>query len=179
MAGVVGDVSQGNQLIQLAQGLDFGQRDQVTPTEATDLSFHAALFMGASDAGEAEERVEAVVAAHGHEALGLLAVPTLEHPDDGRLEVVIADAAGHPAELLEGSDVAVDEDLLGLVGIDPVEGLPRGGQPHDEHAADDLLTGEPEADLAEVDFSFLTDRMGLGHLTWARATGRRAFTSAT
>ena len=104
------------------------------------------------------------MAAHGHEALGLLAVPTLEHPDDGGLEVVIANASGHAAELLEGSDVAVDEDLLGLVGIDPVEGLPRGGQTHDEHAADDLFTREPEADLAEVDFGFFTGRMGLGHV---------------
>jgi hypothetical protein len=161
VAAVVGDIGQGNQLVQLAQGLDLRQRDQVAPTEATNFSLHTSLFMGTSDAGEAEERVEAVVAAHGHEALGLLAIPALEHPDHGRLEVVIANASGHPTELLEGSDMAVDEDLLGLVGIDPVEGLPRGGQPHDEHAANDLLTGEPEADLAEVDFSFLTDRMRL------------------
>jgi hypothetical protein len=60
--------------------------------------------------------------------------------------------------------VAVDEDLLGLVGIDAVEGLPRSGQAHDEHATDDLFARESEADLAKVDLGFFARRMGLGHV---------------
>ena len=68
----------------------------MTPAEAPDLAFDATLLVRALRAGEAEERVEAVVAAHGDEALGLLAIPTLEHPDDGRLQVVVADAARAP-----------------------------------------------------------------------------------
>ena len=57
----------------------------------------------------------------------------MHHPDDGGLEVVVADALGDAAEVGEGPDVPVDEDLLGLVGIDAVEALARRRQPHDEH----------------------------------------------
>jgi hypothetical protein len=43
VAGIVLVVSQGDQLVQLAQRLDFGQRDQVAPAEATHFTFDAAL----------------------------------------------------------------------------------------------------------------------------------------
>ena len=68
-----------------------GHRHEVATAEAPDLAFDPAFLMRALDAGEAEERVEAVVAAQGDEAVGLVAVPALQHPDDGRLQVVVAD----------------------------------------------------------------------------------------
>ena len=87
---------------------------------------------------------------------------------------------GHPAELLEGSDVAVDEDLLGLVGIDPVEGLARGRQPHDEHPADDQLAAESRKLIWPKSTSASSPAgWDWGTLTCGQATGRRAFTSAT
>jgi hypothetical protein len=43
VAGVVFGISQSNQLVQFAQRLDFGQRDQVTPAEATHFTFDTAL----------------------------------------------------------------------------------------------------------------------------------------
>ena len=52
-------------------------RDEVTPTEAADLALHAALLVGAVDAGAAEERVESVVAAQRGEPFGLGAVTPL------------------------------------------------------------------------------------------------------
>ena len=68
--------------------------------EATDLALHPALLVGPVGSGDTEEAVEAVVRAQGDEALALLAIPALQHPSDGRLEVVVADAeVGHPAEV--------------------------------------------------------------------------------
>jgi hypothetical protein len=67
----------------------------------------------------AEEAVESVVGS-GHEALRLLAVPSPQDPHDGRLQIVVSDAPRHSAERFEGTHVAVDEHLLGLVEVDAV-----------------------------------------------------------
>jgi hypothetical protein len=79
------------------------------------------------------------MAAHGHESLGLFPIPPLQHPGDGRLQVVIADSPRHTTEMLERPDVAIDEDLLCFVGIDPMKGPARCRQPHHEHPADHHL----------------------------------------
>jgi len=64
------------------------------------------------------------VAAHGDEPLGLDAATSLHDPDDRGLQVVIANPLRHSAEVLERFDVAVDEDLLGLVEIHAVKPRP-------------------------------------------------------
>jgi len=69
--------------------------------------------------------VKAVVGAQRHEAVGLDAVAPLEDAHDGRLQVVIAQAMGQASKVLGRADVAVEEHLLGLVGIDPMEPLPE------------------------------------------------------
>ena len=96
--------------------------------------------------------------------LGLLAVPASQHPDHGRLQVVVADAeAGHPSEVLEGSDMPIQEDLLGLVQVDAVEPLARGRQAHDEHPPLGEQPVQVEADAAEVDFGLLAEGVVLRH----------------
>ncbi len=76
----------------------------------------------------------------------LQALAAEEHLDHRRLQVVIADAAGHRPEVLEGQDVALEEGLLGLVGEGHVEAPARVAEAQAEHpqhaaAARDLPTG--------------------------------------
>ena len=163
VAEVVPLVASGHQLVQHLHGGDVGDRDEVAPAEPPDLAFHATLLVGALDAGQTEEGLEAVVAAHGDESVGLDPTSALHHPDDGGLQVVVADALGHPAEVGEGGHVSIEEHLLGLVHVDPVEPLAAGRQSHHEHPALDRLPVEEEADLAEVDLGLLAERMVLGH----------------
>ena len=170
--GIISFVGKSDEVVQLGQGLDRRQRHEVTPAKASDLTFDATFLVCPFLAGQAEERVEAVVASERHEALGLFAVSALQHPCNGGLQVVIADANRHASEVLEGSDVSVDEDLLSFVGIDAVEGLSRRGEPHDEHPPDDLFTAKAKTDLAEVDLGLFARWMGLGNLD--RNEGNRA-----
>ena len=140
--------------VEVGQALHAGEASLVDPP----------LLVGAVGPGDAEEAVKGVVGAQSHEALRLDAVPALEHPGHGRLQVVVADAErGHPAEVLEGAHVAVEEGLLGLVQVDAVEPPARGRQPHDEHPALGEQAVEIEADAPEVDLRLLAQRMVLGH----------------
>lgn len=72
------------------------------------------------------------------------------------------DVAGRDAaDRLERLDVALQERLLRLSRVDPVDGLARVGQPEDEHVA----LGPPadhHPDLAEVDLGLLTRGVLLG-----------------
>ena len=118
-------VARGDQLVQLGQRGDPGDGHEMASAEAADLAFDAAFLVCPSLPGLTEEGLEDVVTAYRDEALGLVAVATHQHPGDRRLQVVVADAARHAPEVLEGPDVSVDENLLGLVGIDAVEALAR------------------------------------------------------
>jgi hypothetical protein len=161
---IVPGVSGGHQLVQLLHRLDAGHRDKVAPAESPDLAFDASFLVGAVLSRDAEEAVEAVVGAQGDEPLGLLAVASPQHPNDGGLEVVVADAtARHPAKVLEGPDVAVEEHLLGLVQVDAVEAPAGGRQAHDEHPALGEQPVQVEADAAEVDLRLLAEGVVLGH----------------
>ena len=171
MAEVVPLVASGHQAVQHLHRDDVGDRDEVAPAEPSDLAFHASLLMGALDAGQAEEGLEAVVAAHGDEPVGLDPTPPLHHPDHGRLQVVVADAPGHPAEVGESGHVPVEEHLLGLVHVDAMEALAAGRQAHHEHPALDRLAVEEEADLAEVDLGLFAEGVVLGHTDLGQGQG--------
>jgi len=58
-------------LVELGHRGHLGHRDHKAAAEAADLSFDAALFVGALDAGQAEEAVKTVVGPQGGEAVGL------------------------------------------------------------------------------------------------------------
>ncbi|MBC7631240.1 hypothetical protein, partial [Aeromicrobium sp.] len=58
--GVVEQVRRRDVLAQLGQGSALGDRDEVAAPEPADLSFDAALLMGALQTGLAEERLETV-----------------------------------------------------------------------------------------------------------------------
>ena len=122
--------------------------------------------MGPFETGSAEERLEAVVRAQRHEALGLEAAAALENLHHGGLEVVVADAPGHATELLEGLDVSVQEHLLGFVAIGMAEGFARGRHAHDEelHLGEHIV--QVDADRPEVDLGFGSELvvLGNGHL---------------
>ena len=60
------------------------------------------------------ERVKTEVAAQQYESLGLDPVSAEQHPYNGRLQVVIADAGGHTPKAFKGIDVTGEERLLGL-----------------------------------------------------------------
>jgi hypothetical protein len=121
----------------------------VTAAEPSDLAFHAAFLMSPGFAGDAEERVELVVRAQGDESPGLVPVPSFQHPDHGRPEVVIADQAGQGAEVLERQDVAFEEGFLRLGGERDVERAARVRQPHHEHPQLQQDPGDGGVELAE------------------------------
>jgi hypothetical protein len=108
----------------------------VAPSEAADLALHAALLVGAVDAGAAEEQVETVMAAQCGEPFGLRPVTALEDPDDGGFEVVVPDPSGNTAEVLEGQYVALfypygktlraDDRRTRLEMSEPRTAMPRG-----------------------------------------------------
>ena len=62
----------------------------------------------------------------------------------------------------ERPDVPVEEYLLGLVEIDPVERLAAGREAHDEHPGLDDDAVQVEAHLAEVDLGLFGEGVGLG-----------------
>ena len=59
MPDVLGDLDLLDALVQLRQGVDLGNGDQVVAAEASALVLDAALLVGALDARPAVERVEA------------------------------------------------------------------------------------------------------------------------
>ena len=168
---IVEAIPLGDQLVQLRQGGDLGHGHHVATTEPADLALHATLLVCPVLARTTVEGVEEIVAAQSDEALGLGPVATHQHPGDGGLEVVVADAFGNGAEVLEGPDVPVDEGLLGLVGIDAVKALARRREAHDEHPRRGEHAVEVEADRAEVDLSLVTERVGLGDHDLGRDDG--------
>ena len=147
--------------VELCQGGDLRDRDEVAAPEAADLALHTALLVRALDAGAAEERVEPVMAAQRGEPFGLGAVTTLEDPDDGGFEVVVPDPAGHTAEVLEGQHVALQERFLGLGGERDVKRFARVRQSHHEHPALHDQPGDRRVELAEVDLGLSPGQMRL------------------
>lgn len=80
-------------------------------------------------AGCAEVAVEQVVAAEGDERLLLLPVAPFQDALHGGLEIVVAEAVGHTAQMMEGGDVPGKECLLPLRGKGHGKGFARVAQP--------------------------------------------------
>ena len=125
-AGVVAGVRGGQRRVECRERSDVWDRGEMSSAEPPDLSLDTALLMRPLDAGDAEERVVAVVRAHRDEPGVLQALAAQRDPDHRRGEVVVADHPGRDtAECFEGAGVAVEERLLGLVGVGDVDGLAR------------------------------------------------------
>jgi len=102
------------------------------------------------------------------------------HPQDRRLEVVVADQpARHPTEVSERERVALQERLLRLMDERHREPTPRGRQAHDEQLQHQQLPVDAGAELAEVDLGVLTQRVLLTKRHVQRGVASSAFTSAT
>jgi hypothetical protein len=86
-AGVIGGVRSLEVLVELGEGGDHGDGDQVAAAEPATLTLHPTLLVGALDAGLAEERVEPIVAAQGDEPLVLDAVAAHQDPAHRVFEV--------------------------------------------------------------------------------------------
>jgi hypothetical protein len=101
-------------------------RGQVAAAEPADLSLDTALLVYPVDAGDAEERVVAVVGAQRDEPRVLQALTTERDPDHRRGEVVVADHPDRdPTKDFERADVTIEERLLRLVRIRHMDGLAR------------------------------------------------------
>ena len=80
---------------------------------------HAALVVAGTRTAEA--RLERVVHCHRHEAPAQLAFAADEVPLHGCFEVVVGCAARHPAQMREGTDMAIKEAHLVLPRVEPAE----------------------------------------------------------
>jgi hypothetical protein len=103
----------GDERVEVIEGGQGGDRDEVAAAEPADLTLHPTLLMGAVDPWQAEERVEQVMGPQGDEPLVDDPLAAHHHPQDRRLEVVVADQpARHPTEVSERERVALQERLL-------------------------------------------------------------------
>jgi len=173
-AGVIGGARSSQVLVELGEGGDHRDRDQVAAAEPATLTLHPTLLVGALQARLAEERVEPIVAAQDDKPLVLDAVAALEDPCDRRLEVVVADPVGHPAQVGEPLDVALEERLLRLGGERPVNRPPRARQPHREQPQLRQRPLQPHPQLGEVDLGLLTRAVHLRHRHTADPTTQLA-----
>jgi hypothetical protein len=162
-AGVIGGVGGLQLLVELTDGGDHGDGDQVPSAEAAALTLHPTLLVGAALAGQAEERVEAVVAAQRDEPLVLDAVAALQDPRHRRLEVVVAHPAGHATEVGEAQHVTFEECLLRLGREHLMERPARGAQPHGEQPQLGQRPLQPHPQLGEVDLGLLPRMVDLGN----------------
>lgn len=102
-----------DQPIELAPGAHLGHRHQMAATKAPHLTLDPALLVCPLKADQGERGGEAVVASHRHEAIGLDPPPAAQHQLHRRGKVVVADHPEHPAEVIEGLGVTLQERLLG------------------------------------------------------------------
>ncbi len=163
MARFVGRIRPCEQLVEPGEIRDPWHRHEVPAAEAADLAFDAALLVGARLTGLAEERVEAIVGSEGDEAVGLDPVPPLQHPGDGRAQVVVADPPGHAPEALERFDMALEERLLAVRAERDVDRAGRVAQAEVEDLDLHRRPGDDHRRLAEVDLGLVTRWMDLGH----------------
>ena len=131
--------------------------------EPADLAFDAAFLMRAGLAGDAEERVEPVMAAQRDEPLRLHAVPALQHPGHRGLEVVIADPARDRAEIFEGQHVAFQERFLRLGGERDMKRPARARQPQHEQPQLHQRPGDHRVELAEIHLGLRARQVRLRH----------------
>lgn len=77
--------------------------------------------------------------------------------------------------MLERAHVTLDEDLLGLVVRDEVEGTAAGRKAHHEHPGLHHDTLEHEGELPEVDLGLFTQGVRLGNHDLRNAEGAISF----
>ena len=151
----------GEELVELCHRADTRDGDEVTASEPSDLTFHAAFLVRAADAGQAEEAVEPVMRPQRDESVRLEPVTTLQHPHDRGLQVVVADPARHTTEVFERADVAVQEHLLRLVQIRAAEPTTRRGEAHHEQRHLHQHASDIDTDRPEIDLGFRAQQMRL------------------
>ncbi|MDH6222860.1 hypothetical protein M2283_010212 [Streptomyces pseudovenezuelae] len=150
-------------LVQLGEGGDLGDRDEVVAAEVADLALDSALLMGAFDVRAAVEALDAPVRTKGDPPLGFRPLPR-EPQDlgDRRLQVVVAHlAAPHPAQHVQRVDMAFEERLLAAGSGHPVHRLARVRQPQREQIAAGGHPRQHDMDVAEVDLRLVTGYVGL------------------
>jgi hypothetical protein len=75
--GIIHVVGRGDELIELGQRTDLGDRHQMAAAKPPDLSFHTALLVATFLTRTAKERIEAIMAAQRDEPFSFLpATPT-------------------------------------------------------------------------------------------------------
>src|SRR5580704_12814824 len=124
-----------NLLVQVSESHHPWNWHEMAPPEATDFSFHPSFFVGSRKSRSAEHRIEAIVRPHRYEALGLCAQPAAHDPHDRRFQVVVSDDRRDAPEVLESTDMTIQEGFLGFVPIPVVKRFPRSAQPHNEEVA--------------------------------------------
>lgn len=106
----------------------------VEMTGQDDLALDPALLVGASDAGFAVERIDAVVGAEQHPPIVFIPTATKEDLRHRGGEVVERNVPRRDAtDDVERVDVTLEERFLRLVRVDPMHPLPGLGEPEDEH----------------------------------------------
>ena len=124
---LVVDVPGVDHRVQLRDGVDLRERDEVVAAVPPDLAFDPALLVRPLDAGLAVERVEAVVGAERGPTFCLFPqAGESDHLVHGRFQVVVPDLADRdPSQHPEGVSVAFEEGLLAAGGRDPMGCLAR------------------------------------------------------
>ena len=97
----------------------------------------------------------------GDEPRRLDPIAALQHFLDGGFQVVIPDPGGDAIEMVERSDMTIEEHLLGFGQVDPSERLPRRRQAHDEDRDLQHHPSNPRRDRAEIDLGLIPQRMML------------------
>src|SRR5580692_7162230 len=131
--------------------------------EPADLALHAALLMGALQAGLAIEGIQAGPGPEGGPPVSLHPGPgEAEHAGHRRSQVVVADLPRrHAAQHVERVHVAFEERLLPLRSRDAVHRLTGEGQPEHEHVAQGADPGQVDVDVAEIDLGVLAGPVDL------------------
>jgi len=110
----VGEAAILEQVVELLERGDLGDRDEVRAAEAADFAFHAALLVGARAAGASERRLVQVVRTQTDETVLLDPPSAAQHLLDRRAQVVVADRRERAAEEAERLHVRRQERLLRL-----------------------------------------------------------------
>jgi hypothetical protein len=112
----------GHPVVEIKKILDLHlpQRDFYVPDQTLD----AALLVGPRDVTGVDRK--SVMPGKIQERRVVLDLGG--SPDDDTLEVVIAMPMGDTPDLMEGPDMALQEELLRLTGIETDDGIPRPGQ---------------------------------------------------
>jgi hypothetical protein len=156
---VVERVGAFDELVQRAHRLGAGDGHEVAATEPADFAFDATFLVCAVDTRRAEERVEPIMRSQRDEPVRLGAVAALQHAHHRGFEVVVTDPARDTTEVRERTDVTIEERLLSLIQIDPMEPTARRGETHHEHPPLGREPVEHEAHLPEIDLGFRAQRM--------------------